>query len=1065
MFSLRRSLHSIGLFSALAFAAPGARAEPVSDQVLSGASVTEKNGCALVRIGFHQRVQFLSQFAATGGDELHVQINLIDRGAGDRRPLGAREGLRAPQSDLAGIFAIELEAKGNTDALILYFKRNVVTRVAQGGDFRSLIVLVADPENAMKCQSQLEAAAAITTPQDMLAPVGKPAKAAKAGGKSGDDADKLWSEARTAYDEKRYDRAVQLLTSLIEAGGSRYQEDAQELLALAREQRGQIAHARAEYKEYLRLYPNGAGADRVRQRLAALDASGKPGEGTAGGLAKADGAAAGPRIVLDDKGQPLVGTPSTGNGTHLAQLEPPPEWNFSGFGSASVFYNLNQGGRGFIQTPRTNVGWDKEDPYRTYQNTVLGNFDYDARFDNAGYAGRMRFSASEQYDFQGITPTETRVSTLYFDARVKDTGTTARIGRQTSTTGGVLGRFDGIGAGVRVADGWTVNGIAGSPVERASNLPFASDDYFFGLSTDVSWFGKSLDTTLYAIEQRKEDFVDRRGLGLEARHAKNGLAVYGAAEYDVHFAELNSALVTASSIFDDRSALSITADYRRSPVLLASNALQGQGLFRLSDLLQRYSTTEVDHLALDRTARSVVSTVSYSRPLADWLQWNNDFTVSWLSGMPASGGLDAVVSPGTDYFASSQLMASGLLREGDTVSGALRYANSSTSDRYLVELGVSYPVSPVWRLHPMLQLGYMSYKNQQREDYQLLPTIRSFYKIFDDTTFEMELGGKIIESDSADSGKQLQSELLVLAGVRYDFTNRSSFGTPGAPFGPLSDKGRLQLGRFDFGASLGRMWGVANEHAYYQDGSQLSKLTWRYDNDTFVGGSAAWRPLDWLSVGVAGRTNMSGKSVMNDYDYGISGCPGEICHSYHDDTLLTRMYVLDVHGAATLPVTSAISVGAIGGYRKESSKWQARGGIANYGMLPSGLAIEYEQNWSAPYAGVEAKVVYDRFSVAGKLIGSLWAHGHDADNHHWTSTLYEDAFGQSSMFEASATVAYQLAESWSVQAEYEYRRWRTAKGPTTTTYYQMGFAVETGGDVAGADNTVQSISLGINKTF
>ena len=52
------------------------------------------------------------------------------------------------------------------------------------------------------------------------------------------------------------------------------------------------------------------------------------------------------------------------------------------------------------------------------------------------------------------------------------------------------------------------------------------------------------------------------------------------------------------------------------------------------------------------------------------------------------------------------------------------------------------------------------------------------------------------------------------------------------------------------------------------------------------------------------------------------------------------------------------------------------------------------------------------------------------------------------MFESSASVAYLLANSWSVQAEYESRPWLTATGPTTTTYYQMGFPVETGGDVA-----------------
>ena len=66
------------------------------------------------------------------------------------------------------------------------------------------------------------------------------------------------------------DRAILIFTkarSLPEASESR---TAQELLALARERKGQLAHAKAEYAAYLERYPEGEGADRVRQRLAAL---------------------------------------------------------------------------------------------------------------------------------------------------------------------------------------------------------------------------------------------------------------------------------------------------------------------------------------------------------------------------------------------------------------------------------------------------------------------------------------------------------------------------------------------------------------------------------------------------------------------------------------------------------------------------------------------------------------------------------------------------------------------------------------------------------------------------
>ncbi|MGC1468713.1 MAG: SPOR domain-containing protein, partial [Sphingorhabdus sp.] len=83
--------------------------------------------------------------------------------------------------------------------------------------------------------------------------------------------DTLVADSEAAIKLDDYDRAIQLLTK-----GMTYPENAQtprllELLGLMRERKAQKAQARAEYEEYLRRYPDGEGADRVKQRLAGLD--------------------------------------------------------------------------------------------------------------------------------------------------------------------------------------------------------------------------------------------------------------------------------------------------------------------------------------------------------------------------------------------------------------------------------------------------------------------------------------------------------------------------------------------------------------------------------------------------------------------------------------------------------------------------------------------------------------------------------------------------------------------------------------------------------------------------
>ncbi|MEQ1694217.1 MAG: tetratricopeptide repeat protein [Hyphomicrobiaceae bacterium] len=593
---------------------------------------------------------------------------------------------------------------------------------------------------------------------------------------SSDQLGQLLVEARAELDKKNADRAVQLATRVIDSGNSKFRQEAQELLGNARESRGQTAHARAEYQDYLRDYPAGPGAVRVRARLTALESLATPATGgAAGGTAEVAGTS---KVALGDKNQG-AGKPGSGklagtgeNGTYLPRsAQAPAEWAFTQYGSLSAFYNLNQGGRGFIETPRTNIGWDKENPYKTYQNSVLGNFDYDARFENAAYSGRMRISASNQHDFIYGTTEETRVSALFFDAKIKDSGSSARIGRQTNTSGGVLGRFDGATAGYKFGNGIAINGVAGAPVERSSDVPFANDDYFYGVSTDLTWANKTFETSGYIIEQRKDGRVDRQSVGLDGRYVKDGGALFATAEYDIHFMELNSAVLSASQYFADQSTASVNLDYRRAPILLVSNALQGQGVFKLSDLLQRYSAAEVDRIALDRTAESVTGTVALSRPLNNWLQWNGDVTVNRLGGMPASGGMEAVESTGVDYFISSQLTASSLWREGDMATGGLRFADGYNTSRYLMEFGLSYPINQDWRVNPMLRLGYMQYKTDTRDEYQFLPSVRTSYSIFRDTMLELELGGKFIQSNS-DVAKEYQTELLFLAGIRHDFSSQ-----------------------------------------------------------------------------------------------------------------------------------------------------------------------------------------------------------------------------------------------------------------------------------------------------
>ena len=83
----------------------------------------------------------------------------------------------------------------------------------------------------------------------------------------------MLADARAALSAHNYPEAITLLTKLQRQPEFPDRARAQELLGLARERSGQLAHAKAEYEEYLRRYPHGEAAERVAYRLKILRAA------------------------------------------------------------------------------------------------------------------------------------------------------------------------------------------------------------------------------------------------------------------------------------------------------------------------------------------------------------------------------------------------------------------------------------------------------------------------------------------------------------------------------------------------------------------------------------------------------------------------------------------------------------------------------------------------------------------------------------------------------------------------------------------------------------------------
>ncbi len=470
----------------------------------------------------------------------------------------------------------------------------------------------------------------------------------------------LMDTARAALTAGDVDTAIRLLTKVLSLPNHADTPEAKELLGLARERRGQLAHAKAEYEEYLAQYPEGDGATRVRQRLDAL-------------------------LTAQSK---LPERPAA------AGAAPSAARPLSFLGSTGAWYRY--------ESRHGDAGSSLAD------SSLLSDGTFVLRSQLGGWALRGQAAGSYLFDFAGDSgASEARVSSAFLDAKQVKGPWAGTLGRQPGNTMGVFSRFDGVRVSRRVAEQWRVGALGGLPVEYWQTGRFVETGrVLYGVALDAdSLFGK-IDGQLFAVEQRAEGLLDRRAIGAEFRYAEAGRFLSGLLDYDVSYTSLNTALLVGNWQVSPATGLNLYFDYRNSPTLTTTNAIIGQNVERVDELEDRYSTGEIESLAQDRTARSTMLSLGATRQLGDRFQLAFDGSLSNLEGTPASGGVEASPGTGWEFALYPQLVASGLLLGNDVGTLGVRWFHGSSADTYSLIAIERLPVTRALRLIPRLRVDY-----------------------------------------------------------------------------------------------------------------------------------------------------------------------------------------------------------------------------------------------------------------------------------------------------------------------------------------------------------------------
>lgn len=528
----------------------------------------------------------------------------------------------------------------------------------------------------------------------------------------------LTEEAKAAAAGGELTRAATIYERIAAYPVSPFRQDARELLGVVREKAGQIALAKAAYEGYLRDYADSAGAARVKQRLEALVAP------------------------------PARMTARIESTRQRSQGE---DWDL--FGSLYQFYRYDQ-----FQI--------NDESARTTRSLLSTDLDVNARRRSDAMDLRTRLTGSYDHDFLDSTESEFRAAMAYVDLATRDQVHNARVGRQTRTSGGVLGRFDGAYYGYRFSERYRINAVAGAPVASTADS-IDTDRTLYGASMDFGPYAQSWSLSLYGVQQTVEGLTDRQAAGVELRYLSPALSVFGLADYDVYFSEPNILYVIGSGNLGDSTTISVIADRRRSPLLSTSNALIGQTARTIGELQTSFSEAQIKALALDRTAVSSSYTLNLSQAIDQRFRLSGDVTSSRVGSTPASGGVEAIPGSGPDWYYNLQLIGTSLLADSDLSIIGLRYVDASSYS------GVAGLLNYRWRsrrrvdLNPRIRVERRS-RDDGRVQWVYAPGLRALWSPSRAWSLELELAAEL--SDQQIGELSDKSKLyFAYVGYRYDF--------------------------------------------------------------------------------------------------------------------------------------------------------------------------------------------------------------------------------------------------------------------------------------------------------
>lgn len=548
-------------------------------------------------------------------------------------------------------------------------------------------------------------------------------KNAQAIGEASSPAFKLLVLGRKALKQGKNKKAIRIFTKMLGMPDGKERKEALELLGVARERNNQKAHAKAMYREYLKQYPKSEGAPRVKQRL---------------------------NDLLHDQLKPKA---------RLKAVKKPSDRKTTShvYGSFAQYYY-----RGENSTEDTGTTVD--------QSLLLNQLSVNWRIRSADYDLRNFVYASHSYDFATESEKAVTLETAYSQIKHGRLGFTAKLGRQRGSSGGVLGKFDGIAGSYNLTQKIALNAVAGYPVNFGDKRGIQTEKPFLGFGFELDGEGKGIDILPYYIRQQVDGIIDREAVGSEFRFFHKQLGnFYSLVDYDIAYFDLNMYLFRGQYNWRKNTILNANFDYRNNPLMFTSNALIGRtDATSIEELLEILTEDQVRELAEDRVGDSTTVSFGVSHTINSRYQLNADITRSQQVFVvdTATPGVLRSDSEIQTYI-STQLIANKWFNDRDISVLGLRISMTSSYDELSLSASNRLPLKNKWKFDTRLRIDMR--QNDSGEDLvKYRPSVKWDFRQNQSMHYEAEIGMEFWRYGGETNNPDYQRTFVNL-GYRWNF--------------------------------------------------------------------------------------------------------------------------------------------------------------------------------------------------------------------------------------------------------------------------------------------------------